>query len=253
MERTNACSETTSNKWHLPLLGTVPPDPRPEDYARQAKRWLDACLTAHVDCCSPPVQELPTRVIDVGNELDDPRLFETAPGAQGIYCTLSYCWGQTRTFTTTLSTFEDRKKGFGIDELPATIRDAVVLARGLGIRYLWVDSLCIIQDSSSDWEYEAARMCSVYNQAAITFAAIDSPASETGLFIAGSDRRLVKLDEQWGPIYARMHSHSAPDDHRSLPRDEITSRVLNTRGWCLQELALSSRILWYVHGMIVPN
>ncbi|KAH7357549.1 heterokaryon incompatibility protein-domain-containing protein [Pyrenochaeta sp. MPI-SDFR-AT-0127] len=236
--------EATSARYQIPLLNSVPSNPRPEDYARQAKYWLNHCLTNHADCCSNASKELPTRVIDVGDAVNHPKLVKTRSEERDVYCALSYCWGQSRAFTTTLATFEDRRKGFSVEELPETIRDAVILARGLNIRYIWVDSLCIIQDSATDWVYEASRMCAVYTNAAITFAAIDSPASETGLLVAGPGRHCISLEKDWGPIYARVHSHSGLDDPRALQRDGLAAGVLHTRGWCLQEIALSTRILW---------
>lgn len=222
----------------------MPSNPRLEDYSRQAKQWLDHCLLNHVNCCSYTVQELPTRVIDVGDTVNKPRLVETLSEERGAYCALSYCWGQIQTFTTTLATVEDRRNGFSVEELPNTIRDAVLLARELNIRYIWVDSLCIIQDSAADWVYEASRMCAVYTNAVITFAALDSPASETGLFIAGRGRSCISLKEDWGQVYARVHSHSGLDDPRATRSDGTAAGVLHTRGWCLQEIALSTRILW---------
>lgn len=150
----------------------------------------------------------------------------------------------SRAFTTTQATYEARKNGFEVQQLPKTIADAVILVRGLGIKFIWVDSLCIIQDSAADWQYEAARMCSVYTRAAITFAAIDSPASETGLFVAGPGRRCISLGKEWGRIYARAHYHSGLDDPRATQRDGTMAGILHTRGWCLQEMALSTRILW---------
>ncbi|KAF2032048.1 hypothetical protein EK21DRAFT_61536, partial [Setomelanomma holmii] len=99
--------------------------------------------------------------------------------------------------------------------------------------YIWIDSLCIIQDSAADWAQEASRMCAVYMHASITFATIDSSASETGLLIAGGDRRCVRLGEEWGPIYARTYSHSGLDDPRATQLDGSPARILDTRGWCL--------------------
>ncbi|KAH7064320.1 heterokaryon incompatibility protein-domain-containing protein [Paraphoma chrysanthemicola] len=238
-------NDAASARYQIPRLISVPATILClADYARQAREWLAYCISSHGDCCSEVVQELPTRVIDVGDDVNQARLVETTPGQRDAYCALSYCWGRNRAFTTTIATFRDRVNGFRIEELPKTISDAVLLARALGMRYIWVDSICIIQDSDVDWTYEASRMCAVYTNAAITFAAIDSPASESGLFVAGSNRRRVMLERISGPIYARAHSHSALDDPRTSQYDGTPARVLHTRGWCLQEIALSTRVLW---------
>ncbi|KAF2032049.1 hypothetical protein EK21DRAFT_110262 [Setomelanomma holmii] len=120
-------SEATAFRYHVPFLGSLASKPCTYDYARLTKEWLDLCLSHHGSCCPDLTQELPTRVIDVGVEGDDPRLVETRPGDQGIYCALSYCWGKSRAFTTISATFHDRLQGFRVEELPKTIRDAVLL------------------------------------------------------------------------------------------------------------------------------
>jgi hypothetical protein len=171
-----------------------------------------------------------------------------------VWAALSYCWGKTRTLTTTIASISERKAGFALDAVPKTCRDAILFARALSIPYIWIDSLCIIQDSSEDWEKEAARMCYTYENAIVTFAALDSPSSDTGLFLSGPYRRTVKLDTcingQAAVVYARrqnnvgilgfMHGHSQ-DSIRLSEKSEI----LETRGWTLQEILLSPRVLWF--------
>ncbi|OCL15471.1 HET-domain-containing protein, partial [Glonium stellatum] len=162
----------------------------------------------------------PTRVIRVGSASEGPSLYEPVPGKRGTYAALSYCWGQSRILTTTTSTLAQRKEGFSLNELPKTCRDAIIVARELSIPYLWIDSLCIVQDSQLDWETEAGRMCSVYQNALLTIAAVDSPDSNSGLFLTCPSRRTAKLEY-------------------------LTQCVLTTRGWTLQEIILSPRILWF--------
>lgn len=142
-----------------------------------------------------------------------------------------------------------------MEDLPKTIRHAIQVARALSIPYLWVDSLCIIQDCTQDWEVEASKMCSVYENALVTFAAIDSPDSDSGLFLTSKSRRTVKLDINMedgtvSNVYARESNiegrlgvvHRVPDGTYTTVE---AGGILNTRGWTLQELSLSSRILWF--------
>jgi hypothetical protein len=100
---------------------------------------------------------LPTRVIAVEE--------------RGLYATLSTAW--VRGLTTTISNYTARKSGFRLSDLPTTCRDAVLVARSLHTPYVWIDPLCIIQDSRSDWERESASMCSVYQNALVTLAALE--------------------------------------------------------------------------------
>lgn len=76
-----------------------------------------------------------------------------------------------------------------IENLPQTFLDAVLLTGGLGLRYLWVDSLCILQDSREDWAHEAPLMASVYGNAYVTIAA-DAAKNTNAGFLTGSTRHL---------------------------------------------------------------
>lgn len=244
--------DAVSQEWDIPFLTAVPGQPTLHDYTIRAEKWLNQCLSHHRRTCPPISQVLPTRVIDVGDCFHRPKIYESLPGEKGAYCALSYCWGLDQAFTITSSTLQDRKVAFHLDDVPKTIRDAIYFTRSLRIKYLWVDSLCIVQDSTEDWEHEAARMCTVYSCAVITFAAVDSPGSNTGLFLDGKER--MSLDLEWGgggKVFARDPWHTEIDDHIILGNDgenetKCVNNVLFTRGWSLQEIALSSRVLWCV-------
>lgn len=109
-----------------------------------AKSWLNDCLRNHPQCEIRMVPELPRRVIDVGN--GRPRLLIAENGARGHWVALSHCWGKTNTFKTTLKTIESLKSCIEWKELPTTFQHAILVTRALGVQYLWIDSLCIIQD-----------------------------------------------------------------------------------------------------------
>ena len=93
-------------------------------------------------------------------------------GFTASYIALSYCWGKVGNLTTTSSTIAQRKAEIPWALLPNLFRDAILVTRGLGVRYLWIDSLCIIQDSMSDWEQEATRMADVYENAFLTLLSV---------------------------------------------------------------------------------
>jgi hypothetical protein len=198
--------------------------------------------------------ELPKRVICVGDASTNPYLHESAPGEKGMWAALSYSWGKDKTLLTTIDTLSERKTGFALDTMPKTCRDAVLFARALSIPYIWIDRLCIIQDSPDDWKREATRMSYIYENSRITFAGLDSPTGDTGLFLLSDLRCTVKLDTcingQAAAIYARrqhdigilsfMHGHFQDTNRRYRG-----SGYLETRGWTLQEILLSPRILWF--------
>ncbi|ORY12955.1 heterokaryon incompatibility protein-domain-containing protein, partial [Clohesyomyces aquaticus] len=217
--------------------------------------WLDQCIQNHSNRCPPGASAaLPTRVICVGDALTDPYLYESSPGEKGVWAALSYCWGRARTMTTTTATFDQRKAGFALETLPKTCRDAILAARALSIAFLWIDSFCIVQDSPTDWEREAAKMCYIYENAVVTLAALHSPTSASGLFLSNPYRYTVRLDTsingQTVTVYARRHYNVGilgfiHGHFRESSPSTSGSGILETRGWTLQEIVLSPRVLWF--------
>lgn len=160
---------------------------------KKMKDWVEECDDTHSGChvARGTARLLPTRLLDLGplphgNAFDsmpgDPRsilddtsfsLVETKPKEEGVYVALSYCWGQYLAYKTTHSNLHKHKTQGGIKyaDLPKTLQDAVFLVRYLGIRYVWADCLCIIQDDAADWEHEASRMADVYSNAYLTISA----------------------------------------------------------------------------------
>ncbi|MBE3109014.1 MAG: HET domain-containing protein, partial [Acidobacteria bacterium] len=148
------------------------------------KGWIRACNKHHGPSCRTwglMNAPLPTRVLDVAASRKHVILVE--PGQQkGQYMTLSHRWGGKDVIHTTKATLDARKAGIPLSDLPRTFINAVTICRRLGVRYLWIDSLCIIQDSREDWEREAARMADVYANSYLTIAASSSPDSSGGCF-----------------------------------------------------------------------
>lgn len=126
---------------------------------------------------------LPTRLLDLS---EDPNaqvvsLLETG-GRAGKYIALSHCWGLSHRLTTTKSTLSAHINGISISALPRTFQDAIQLARRLDVRFVWIDSLCVVQDDAKDWERESAKMGDVYSYAYLTIAAAASTDDSTGCF-----------------------------------------------------------------------
>jgi hypothetical protein len=159
------------------------------------------------------VTKLPRRVTDIGDQytLGRIRLCETNGDAHGIYIALSHRW-QDGTPITTEDNLKNRRAGIKIADLPQIFQRAVHITRRLGVRYLWIDSLCIIQDNESDWEYEAAYMDNVYALAYCTVAISSANAT------CGSEG--FELDVEKGE--------------------------LSRRGWIFQERVLSRRTIHIV-------
>lgn len=101
--------------------------------------------------------------------------------------TLSYRWGDDVSFQTSRSNYEDRKKGFRVEDLPRLFQDAITLTRSLKIKYLWVDSLCILQDDQGDWEQQSEQMSQIYANSYLTIAAQSHSNPSKSLFDYGED------------------------------------------------------------------
>lgn len=121
----------------------------------------------------------------------DLRLLETV-GQRGRYVTLSYSWGGYKEFRTLKNNYEDRKEGIPFKQLPPVFQQAIKITRGLGIRYLWIDALCIIQEDAEDWSQEAARMSEVYWMSAVRLAVTDS-TNPTEPFFPPKENVSVKM------------------------------------------------------------
>jgi hypothetical protein len=164
----------------------------------------------------------------------------------GTYAYLSHCWGKDpKHITTTSQTIADHFKGIRLTALPKTFRDAVVLARKLGLRYLWIDSLCIIQDSSEDWQIESSKMADIYHNSFVTIAAISSPDSRGGCFSPGNQGDIcfrTQGDHGLDTLIAARYcdGEGAADDIKAFQK---TFPAL-TRAWIYQERMLPRRLLY---------
>ena len=186
--------------------------------------------------------ELPKRVFNIGTKNSTPKLHISEPEEQGRYVALSYCWGGPQRFTTTSATLESRISGIQLASLPKTILDAISVTRKLGIRLLWVDCLCIIQDSEEDSLQEISTMGEIYKNATVMIAAANSQNVEDGFL---TDRPPLELcpvpvslaPNELGTIYLAKDGYPRPE---RVPDDPLFSR-----GWTFQEFLLSPRVLLY--------
>jgi hypothetical protein len=103
-------------------------------------------------------------------------------GQRARYIALSHSWGKSHRLTLTKLNLSTLKAGIEMTEIPQTFKDAIIICRTLKIKYLWIDSLCIVQDDPTDWEAEASRMSSVYTDSYLTISAIHSEDDAGGCF-----------------------------------------------------------------------
>jgi hypothetical protein len=223
----------------------VHPNPLNPSTIARLQTWINQCDQEHEGCHGERHPVLPTRILDLGEPgfTGNVKLVETN-GHRGQYIALSHCWGASNSFLTTRDTIESRKNGFLPDQAPATFRDAIMLARCLQIRYLWIDSLCIIQGDKEDWNIEASRMGDVYRNSYLMVAAANA-ANDTQGFLKSRPTiqcsiKVVAPTGQAAKVYLRRQEHSSDDNH--LP--------LDSRGWTLQEAYLCRRQLRFTDKKI---
>jgi hypothetical protein len=135
--------------------------------------------------CFESQTALPTRVLDVGpaDGSSEPCLV-LARGIQSPYVALSHCWGSSKPLVTWTSHIQEHLAVIPFQRLLQMCQDAVTATLKLGYRFLWIDSLCIIQDSQEDWQRECAKMAEIYRNAVLTVAGPAAAGSSTG-FLGG--------------------------------------------------------------------
>jgi hypothetical protein len=222
------------------------------------KEWLRLCDKGECSrsggCC-PKANgaPMPTRVIDVRKHkigCDTVRLIWKDKMRQGIrYVALSHCWGklteeQKDSWCTTRKNEEHRRtQGFPVEQLPPTFQDAIKVTRELDQRYLWIDSLCIIQGKGGDWETEAKKMETVFRNAYCTIAATSAEDSTKGFLsrpVEESNLQYVTVPKSsHGKVYVCTSTDDFPGD--------VEEGVLNKRAWVLQERALSRRTIHFTN------
>ncbi|SPO01884.1 uncharacterized protein DNG_04557 [Cephalotrichum gorgonifer] len=248
-----------------------------------AQRWISTCLGTHRECNieygaamrppNPPQRVaplLPTRVIDVGDGPGppSPRLYTRASNQhRAEYFALSYTWGVGMfPARMTKSNLSSMTQGIDMASLPQTVQDAIIFTKRMGLsRYLWVDALCIIQTEGkgagagrdgahvADWAVESSKFGEYYYNALCTLAATGTTCSTDGLFL-----HRPGLEYAVQPLSLHRY-HTEDDSLREMtiePQfpswlDSIAFAPLLSRGWTVQERAMSMRILHFARDCVL--
>ena len=189
---------------------------------------------------------MPTRLIDLSsdNGLGVVKIISSHTlGMRSAYATLSYCWGGDQSVKTTMSTIDRQQNSIQIDTLGRTLQDAIKVARSLGIPFLWIDSLCIIQDDPADVSAEISKMLEYYENSHVSICAATASHSHDGFLAQRYDNPYLN-----GPFEL---PYRGPDNRlgsvqvaQYLPYCSSEEPV-KSRAWILQESLLAPRILSY--------
>lgn len=218
--------------------------------------WIEECSAKHNFCQEltrrsrlyPPEQRLPRRILQIEPRDDNYKIILL----EGIdddarYVALSHCWGKHQPLTTTAKTSPLWKAGIPFEKLPLTFQHAIKISASLGFKYLWIDSLCILQDDKEDWARESVKMGAIYESAWLTIAAAAAPDGTYGCFPSVEkpiEYQLSTLDEssQLMTVYSRK-VHSPTDARDNLLKVNNTLPLFQ-RAWVIQERLLARRILY---------
>ncbi|KAK6821882.1 hypothetical protein PG987_014707 [Apiospora arundinis] len=218
-----------------------------EDVLDTANGWLRTCLKSHESCNTwVEKRQLPTRLISLASE--QPRIEVMAdrqdPEAPSRYATLSYCWGKRPFIQLTKHNLQTLMEAIPATDTPQTFTDAFAIARSFGIDYIWIDSLCIIQDDEDDWLREADRMRSVYAGSHLNIAASSATDVFGGCFVKTPPHYRDGLQVQ-------VNAGGVPECRSfaagSLYERSVLDSHLMTRGWAIQEKMLPPHTIHFGH------
>jgi len=245
-------------------------DPLSASHFATAKHWIEECGSLHKKCketasgVSVVGADLPTRVIEIVPTTTPGKrrlyLRETTINGQkkkGTYITLTHRWNEsTNRCITTTTNYSNRLQGKEFDNLSPLFEDVFTIAENLDVRYVWIDSLCIIQagDDLADWRSEAPNMAQYYQSSLFTLAFTSPPLQRYDRDVKPWEEdylvRLPYRDAEGlsaGYFYAYKRRVPAGEEYMS----QVRGSVLFRRGWILQEWLLSKKILWYTPSGLI--
>ena len=219
--------------------------------------WLRECVTSHTECFDVQTftatrKVLPKRLLDLRFAAQEGlvRLIMSQSLPQdAVYATLSHCWGGQCEKTLTVESLKDFEEGLLVSSIPKTFQDAIVVTTKLSVSYLWVDALCIVQDSvdSLEWRQEASIMGDVYANSYFTLAATTSPNSQGGLLQQRNPLSVwpCRLTATWGCFITGELVVSVEAGARSAEM-----KPLGDRAWAFQEWVLSKRLIHFCKDQV---
>lgn len=249
---------TPEPAWNFIKPGQTPIKTRRAEYGPILTSWITECDTTH-DCITKNAK-LPHRVLDVGSMTKPHLLLQESLQKVGRYLALSHCWGKLHPPKTTRSSLAQNQQKIDFVTLPRSFQDAIAVTRDLGIEYLWIDSLCIVQDDDSDWQSESSKMATYYSNAYLVIAATQASDPTQGFLdaVGGSPKfhqgPSIEIGQIRNPnssisrIYKRRLDGFGCAERHHVP---LSKSPLNARAWALQENLLAKRIVHFTEGELL--
>ncbi|CAH0025043.1 unnamed protein product [Clonostachys rhizophaga] len=228
-------------------------DQTPRSVARFVQHWSNHCTETHPGCTKRDVSSttttsiaLPTRLLDLGDT--DSKKFRIVQSQKCCqkndqYVTLTHRWSHDT--PKLLQTNCEQYYTFQSDNmLPQDYQDIISICRAMSVQFLWIDSLCILQDSPEDLLREIKTMLNVYQNALLTLS-ICWDYSDSTIFPSrrGDTLSIVPPNDESKNI-AYSTTGCAFVNHVDEFKINVTHSLVNSRGWVLQERTLSRRIVY---------
>ncbi|KAF4630202.1 hypothetical protein G7Y89_g7936 [Cudoniella acicularis] len=215
-----------------------------------AKGWLTECIATHYKCSQNMSRWLPTRLLEIEKPYNRTvRLVHTKKDKIALhtpYCTLSHCWGTLQFLRLTADNQAQLEAGIAVKILPQTFHDAIAMTNFLGLRYIWIDSLCILQNSVDDWRRESSVMGRVYQNSQCNIAATSSANGNGGLNLERSPSLTMPcfVESSWDDDRNDIW-HLCPRRLEDYRGHKLLEGPLLERGWVIQERVLARRTLHF--------
>jgi hypothetical protein len=231
-----------------------------------ARKWLKCCTTVengpsdevlqqiHTNCHINLFGEkgrLPTRLVSVGNDSSEARLCITKEVAsmcnQVEYATFTHCWGEEpMPLKTTRSNLDQMLLQIPMESLAKTMQDAILITRKLGFKYLWIDSICIVQDDIAEWTQESTLMGSIFALGTLNIVAAHSPDWSVGCFL----QRDPSIGLGFQIVLPRKSEAVKYNVTNSASDWRLDKTTVSDRAWCFQETLLAPRSLYFCRDQL---
>ncbi|KAK3496066.1 heterokaryon incompatibility protein-domain-containing protein [Neurospora crassa] len=234
-------NEVTDNHEQISTPSSVQCEP---DMMGLLKYWFKECYNNHPYCRPSGPSFSPTRLLLIENEYSARIVATKDCNAHYPYVALSHCWGTVSRLKLQKSNMVDLLKHISITELPTTYREGISVTLALGFSYIWIDSLCVIQDDEKDWAEEAAMMKDVFEHCFINLSATAAPDSLQSNFTHRDATSILLLEGETPNRRGEKHGPSRFWLARSwvdLRQEDIVHSPLHSRAWVFQEANLARR------------